>query len=193
MSRNCGRRWESPRKNARANMFTKGQLNRVLKWEKPWQIYLHARMAPTWPLLEEQNTEKRQQASLERWFYGPLAGKPTRPFRLRHNFGLRSFLAPVSFCCLMAASVCSGHHTTFKWSPCLLSRPALLWSVIGDYIDVIRADQLGCFIQSPSECYHLSLRMITLWLSLNINGDPGSCLGWPWLWWLWLGNLSKTF
>ena len=45
-------------------MFTKGQLNRVLKWEKPWQIYLHARMAPTWPLLEEQNTEKRQQASL---------------------------------------------------------------------------------------------------------------------------------
>ena len=91
-------------------MFSKGQLNRVLKWEKPWQIYLHARMAPTWPLLEEQNTEKCQQASLERWFYRPLAGKLTSPFRLRHNLGLRSFLAPVSFCCLMAASVCSGHQ-----------------------------------------------------------------------------------
>ena len=135
MSRDCGGRWESPRKNARANMFSKGQLNRVLKWEKPWQIYLHARMAPTWPLLEEQNTEKRQQASLERWFYGPLAGKPTRPFRLRHNFGLRSFLAPVSFCCLMAASVCSGHQhfsqvipvPSFKTSSFVISDWRLYW------------------------------------------------------------------
>ena len=65
-------------------MFSKGQLNRVLKWEKPWQIDLHARMAPTRPL-EEQSIEKRHQASLEKWFYRPLAGKPTSPFRLRHN------------------------------------------------------------------------------------------------------------
>ena len=134
-------------------MFSKGQLNRVLKWEKPWQIYLHARMAlahscaifylvgqltrmaPTWPLLEEQNTEKCQQASLERWFYGPLAGKPTSPFRLRHNFGLRSFLAPVSFCCLMAASVCSGHQhfsqvipvPSFKTSSFVISDWRLYW------------------------------------------------------------------
>ena len=71
-------------------MFSKGQLNRVLKWEKPWQIYLHARMAPTW-FLEEQSSEKRHQASLEKWFYRPLAGKPSSPFRLRQNFGLRSF------------------------------------------------------------------------------------------------------
>ena len=70
-------------------------------------------------------------------------GKPTSPFRLRHNFGLRSFLALVSFCCLMAASVCSAINTFLKWSPCLLSTSAPLWSVIGDYIDVIRTDQLG--------------------------------------------------
>ena len=58
--------------------------------KKPWQIYLHPRMAPTRPF-EEQGSEKRQQASLEKWFYRPLAGKPSSPFRLRQNFGLRSF------------------------------------------------------------------------------------------------------
>ena len=45
-------------------MFSKGQLNLVLKWEKPWQIYLHARMAPTWPL-EEQSSEKTSSSEEE--------------------------------------------------------------------------------------------------------------------------------
>ena len=53
-------------------MFTKGQLNRVLKWEKN-MANLSACADGTYTAPgEEKSSEKRQQASLEKWSYRPL-------------------------------------------------------------------------------------------------------------------------